>query len=433
MKKSLGKTTIWTATSTLAKILIGLLVVKLLAVHFGTEGVGRAANYMTLLTVLGVFAGAGIFNGVTKYVAEYEEQQPQLSAVLATSSLIILLFSVLLGVVLFAFSAPIADFLFAENGYQNVIRIVAVAQLGIALSNYFLAILRGQRNAKGNAISIIIGALIGIIAFLIGLYTFGYQGALVGLALIPAVAVLPAYFMLKKPNLHFSLRLLKPHFESQYARKLLKFSGMVFITAITLPLAYILMRDWLIQAYSVHDVGLWQGVSKISDAYLQFITAAFSVYLLPTFSKLTHHQAIKQEVWKALKFVLPVTLFVSVSIYLLREIVIRILFSEQFLPMENLFLWQLLGDVFKVSAYIFGYLIVAKAALKLYVLAEISQLVLLLGTSYWLIPAHGAQGATQSYMITYIVYFMLCVSGFLIYQKRMTRLTERSSTTVGNT
>ena len=112
---------------------------------------------------------------------------------------------------------------------------------------------------------------------------------------------------------------------------------------------------------------------------------------------------------------------------------IRILFSEQFLPMENLFLWQLLGDVFKVSAYIFGYLIVAKAALKLYVLAEISQLVLLLGTSYWLIPAHGAQGATQSYMITYIVYFMLCVFGFLIYQKRMTRLTERSSTTVGNT
>ncbi|WP_258866807.1 hypothetical protein [Actinobacillus ureae] len=38
--------------------------------------------------------------------------------------------------------------------------------------------------------------------------------------------------------------------------------------------------------------------------------------------------------------------------------------------MEPLFIWQLLGDVFKVMAYVFGYLIVAKASLKLYAAAE---------------------------------------------------------------
>ncbi|MGR6981740.1 lipid III flippase WzxE [Testudinibacter sp. P27/CKL/0425] len=418
MKKSLGSTTLWTAASTVAKIFVGLLAVKLLAIAFGTEGVGRAANYMTLLTVLGVFAGAGIFNGVTKYVAEYEQQPLQLQRTLATSSTIILGFSLLLGVTLLLFATPIADFLFAEAGYQNVIRLLALLQFGIALSNYFLAILRGQRNAKANALSIILGALLGVIGFLLGLFVFGYQGALVGLAIVPAVTIIPAYFLLTKRQSNFSLTLLKPHFDRAQAKKLLKFSGMVFVTAITLPLAYILMRDWLQDAYSMHDVGLWQGVSKISDAYLQFITAAFSVYLLPTFSKLNAPQPIKQEVWKALKFVLPTVLVVSCAIYLLRDLVIRILFSEQFLPMENLFLWQLLGDVFKVSAYIFGYLIVAKAALKLYVLAEIVQFSLLLGTSYWLIPLHGAQGATQSYMITYISYFLLCAIGFAVYQKR---------------
>ncbi|MGR3807941.1 lipid III flippase WzxE [Pasteurella testudinis] len=417
--KSLGKTTLWTASSTLVKILVGLLVVKLLAVHFGPEGVGRAANYMTLLTVLGVFAGAGIFNGVTKYVAEYETQPAPLRAVLGTSSAIILLFSALLGVAMLLLAEPLAAFLFADDGYQNVIRLLATVQFGIALSNYCLAVLRGQRNAKANALSIIGGAIIGIVLFLLLLDRFAYQGALIGLALIPAVTFLPACFHLKKPNPNFSLRLLKPHFERIQAQKLLKFSAMVFITAITLPLAYILMRDWLIQHYSVHDVGLWQGVSKISDAYLQFITAAFSVYLLPTFAKLSDAESIKKEVWKALRFVLPVTLLVSIGIYLLREWVIRILFSAEFLPMENLFLWQLLGDVFKVSAYVFGYLIVAKAALKLYILAEISQFILLLATSYWLIPLHGAQGATQSYMITYISYFILCLIGFTLYQKRV--------------
>lgn len=421
MKKSLGTTTIWTASSTLVKILIGLLVVKLLAVAFGTEGVGRAANYMTLLTVLGVFAGGGIFNGVTKYVAEYEEKPAQLRTVLATSSLIIMLFSALVGILLFGFAVPIADFLFAESGYQSVIRVLAVLQFGIALSNYFLAILRGQRNAKANALSIIIGSLFGVTLFLLGQHYLGYQGALIGLAVIPAVTFLPALLALKKSHIAFSLSFLKPHFASEQAKKLLKFSGMVLITAITLPVAYIVMRDRLLEFYSLHDVGLWQGVSKISDAYLQFITAAFSVYLLPTFAKLHDPRQIQREVSRALKFVLPTVLLVSVVIYLLREVVIRILFSEQFLPMQDLFIWQLAGDVFKVSAYVFGYLIVAKAALRLYVLAEISQFFLLLATSYWLIPLNGAVGATQSYFITYFSYFVCCVIGFSVYLKRAHR------------
>lgn len=68
---SLAKASIWTAGSTLIKIGVGLLVVKLLAVAFGPSGVGQAGNFRQLITVLGVLSGAGIFNGITKYVAEY--------------------------------------------------------------------------------------------------------------------------------------------------------------------------------------------------------------------------------------------------------------------------------------------------------------------------------------------------------------------------
>ena len=53
---------------------------------------------------------------------------------------------------------------------------------------------------------------------------------------------------------------------------------MALLTSITLPVAYIMMRNLLAEHYSWDDVGIWQGVSSISDAYLQFITASFSVY-----------------------------------------------------------------------------------------------------------------------------------------------------------
>ena len=55
----------------------------------------------------------------------------------------------------------------------------------------------------------------------------------------------------------------------------------------TLPVAYVMMRNLLAAHYGWEAVGIWQGVSSISDAYLQFITASFSVYLLPTLSRLS--------------------------------------------------------------------------------------------------------------------------------------------------
>ena len=53
---SLAKASLWTAASTLVKIGAGLLVGKLLAVSFGPAGLGLAANFRQLITVLGVLA-----------------------------------------------------------------------------------------------------------------------------------------------------------------------------------------------------------------------------------------------------------------------------------------------------------------------------------------------------------------------------------------
>lgn len=38
--------------------------------------------------------------------------------------------------------------------------------------------------------------------------------------------------------------------------------------------------------------------------------------------------------------------------------------------------------------------------------------------AHWLIPVHGALGAAQAYMATYIVYFSLCCGVFLLWRRR---------------
>lgn len=245
----------------------------------------------------------------------------------------------------------------------------------------------------------------------------GYAGALVGLALVPVLIALPAgVLLLRRTPLRWQH--LRPVWDRAFATQLGKFTLMAVMTAVTVPVAYIMMRN-VLAAHAWWDaVGLWQGVSSISDAYLQFITAAFSVYLLPTLARLQEKPAIAREIGRALRFVIPAVAAVGLAIWLLRDVTIWLLFSPQFVPMRDLFAWQLVGDVMKVGAYVFGYLVIAKAALRFYLLAELSQFLLLSGFSQWLIPRHGALGATQAYMLTYVVYFFLCCFVFLIYRRR---------------
>ncbi|ATA26219.1 O-antigen translocase [Brenneria goodwinii] len=414
---SLAKASIWTAGSTLIKIGVGLVVVKLLAVAFGPGGVGQAGNFRQLITVLGVLSGAGIFNGVTKYVAEYHQQPERLKPLLGTAVALVLGFSLLLAVVFVFAAAPIANALFGHEEYRDVIRALAFIQMGIAYANLFLAILKGYRDAVGNALAVIGGSLIGLVAYWLCFMLGGYAGALAGLALVPALVVLPAVvLMLRRTPL--SLRALKPAWDNAIAGHLGKFTLMALMTAVTLPVAYIMMRNLLAEHYSWGDVGIWQGVSTISDAYLQFITASFTVYLLPTLSRLTDKSALSREIVRSLKFVLPVVAGVSFCVWLLRDVAIWLLFSREFIAMRELFAWQLVGDVMKVGAYVFGYLVIAKAALRFYLLTEVSQFLLLTGFAHWLIPMNGALGAAQAYMATYLVYFLLCCSVFIIYRRR---------------
>lgn len=414
---SLAKASVWTAASTLVKIGIGLLVVKLLAVSFGPQGVGQAGNFMTMVTVLGVLSGAGIFNGVTKFVAEFHQEPARLRSLLGTASAITLLSSSLLALVFVLGAGPISRALFDHTDFVPVIRAVGLIQMGIAYANLLLAILKGQRDAMGNALALIAGSVIGVVAYCLCFWLGGYAGALAGMALVPAITVLPAAVVIKKRN---SIRFadLRPQWDKPLARQLLKFTLMVVITSVTLPAAYVMLRNSLAADYGWDAVGMWQGVSKISDAYLQFITASFSVYLLPTLSRLQQRDEIVREIGRTLRFVLPAVATVSFAVYLLRDVAIWLLFSPEFRPMRDLFAWQLTGDVFKVGAYVFGYLVVAKAALRYYLLAEVSQFALLTGLAHWLIPREGALGAAQAYMLTYIVYFCLCVGAFLIYRKR---------------
>lgn len=191
---SFARASIWTASSTLTKILCGLVIIKLLAVTYGPEGIGLASNYRQLITVLSVMAGAGIFNGVTRYVAEYQDSSHQLRQLSATASTLVLGAGTLIALLFLLFAGPISQGLFGHSDYAQVIRYLAFLQCGIGWANLLQAKLKGIKDARSNALIIITGCLLAVPGYLACWSIGGYLGALVGLAVVPAIALLPAAY-----------------------------------------------------------------------------------------------------------------------------------------------------------------------------------------------------------------------------------------------
>ena len=123
---------------------------------------------------------------------------------------------------------------------------------------FLLALMKGFRDAAGNAFSLIAGSLIGVAAYYACYVLGGYQGALLGLALVPALVVVPAGIMLWRRG-NIPLSALRPRWDNGLAGQLSKFTLMALITSVTLPVAYVMMRNLLAAHYGWEAVGIWQG------------------------------------------------------------------------------------------------------------------------------------------------------------------------------
>jgi O-antigen/teichoic acid export membrane protein len=191
------------------------------------------------------------------------------------------------------------------------------------------------------------------------------------------------------------------------------------IGAISLPLVQILVRDQLARHSGMASVGLLQGVMRISDMYVGLATNVLAMYYLPRFSEIRQAHELRRELGRAIMLIVPCVGGVSLGLYLLRDLIIHIVLTPQFLPMRDLFGWQMSGNVLKIVAWLLGALLTAKAHPLALAVFEALTYVFWWGVAGQLVELHGAVGATQAYAITYAAYTLVGALGVLWLIRRM--------------
>jgi PST family polysaccharide transporter len=187
---------------------------------------------------------------------------------------------------------------------------------------------------------------------------------------------------------------------------------MAIASAVTIPAGQMIVRNFVIKNKSITDAGLWEGINRISAMYLMVITASLSVYFLPKLSELKTQGELRNEIFSVYKLVIPFLILTTFVIYIFRMFIIHLLFTSEFNGMKELFAFQLIGDVLKIMGWVLGYLLLAKAMTKIYIVMEIVNFLLLILISYFLVKWYGSVGATLAFAIVYLVYFVVLVCVF---------------------
>jgi O-antigen/teichoic acid export membrane protein len=402
---NLLKTSFYTSVSTAINFISGFIIVKVVAVKIGPAGIALVGQFQNITAILTILATAAISTGVIKYLSEHQSDPIKRNQIINTAFVIALVSSLIVSIFVMCASGYLSVAAFKTTNFWLVFFLFGFFLITISFNIIFSAILNGLKAIRQFTIINICASITGVVLAIIFTYNFGIEGVLISGTASAVIIFFINLFIFKKLNIKW-----KPDFKS-WDKKVVKmlsgFSLMAIVSGIVAPVMQVFIRDRIMSQFSVTDAGYWQAVTKISDYYLGFITTVLAVYYMPRLSEIQSKKLLRAEILKGYKIVLPVVAILAFAIWLLKDFIIHLLFTPEFLPMKPLFTYQLLGDFFKIGSWLLGYLMIAKAMIKSYIITEIIFAISYVILSYFFMNHFGIIGATYSFCINYGVYWIL--------------------------
>ncbi|MFZ6655690.1 O-antigen translocase [Undibacterium sp. TJN19] len=408
---TLVRTSLLNAIAVAVRMLTMLGLNKLLAVYVGPSGYAVIGQFQNAVTMILSFASGAISTGVTKYTAEHADDAIAQQKVWRSAMRISLITSVIVSVLLAACHQQLAAILLRDEKLSSIFLWLAASLVLFVLNTLLLAILNGKKAVASYVTANIATSIVTLLATWWLASLWGLYGALVALAVNQSfVAFITLGLCLR--NNWFKFSALFGESDPEMMRKLGAYALMAIVTAIVVPLSQVLIRNHLVQNFGWQDAGYWQAVTRISDIYLMLITTTLTVYYLPRLAEIKVMAELKKEIVRVYRFVLPLTALGAALVYLLRDLMLWLVFTEEFRPMLNLLAWQLLGDFIKIGSWVLGFVMLGRALTKPYIITEIVFSLSLVGLTYLLTPWFGLKGAVMAFCMNYVLYWA-CVAWIL--------------------
>lgn len=411
LNKDIIKVSLLNGLGTFFRFFSGIITIKVVSSIVGPLGMALLGQLNNFITIIQSIATGGIATGVTRYISENIQNSNKVEIYIGTAIKITFFGSLFTGLILLLFGSELSIILFNAIHYIFIFRIFALSIVMYAFNTIILAILNGYKQYQTYIIINTFGSVINLLISIILSVILGLDGALLSVVTYQSIVFIIAIILLFRSGkitysiIHF------PYYKFA-AKELFQYSIMTFFSAMIIPLSQLIVRGFLVKNISVSAAGMWEGMNRISNMYLQVIITSLSVYYLPRLAELNIEAEYSKEVKLIYRTLIPFLLFTTFIIYVNKEFLISFLFSNDFLDMKKLFSFQLIGDIFKISGWILGYIMVAKAMVIPYIITEIINYGLFIILSIILIGYVGIKGTVIAYAISHAFYLLIMIVKF---------------------
>ncbi len=400
--------------STGVKIISGLIINKCISLFVGPSGLAMIGQLQNASGIIQTFSSAGLANGVVKYTAENVNRAP----LWGTAFRITFFFSMFSSIILVCFSSYLSECFLGGEDYAYVFIVFGCTISLFSINQLLLSIINGLKKIRLYISLNVIQSVYSLILTVLLIYFFKLDGALIAMVTNQSVVFFILVFMLRKDKDISILNIFSLPTDLLYVKKLFQYSLMAIVSAVCLPVSSLFIRNYIATQFSWEFAGYWQAASYISSMYLLVVSTVLTIYYLPRLSSALD----KTEMYKELKnnalVLLPVTILIAFTIFLLRDWIVVLLFSEKFRGMLILLEFQLLGDIVKVSACLLSYFMLAKAMTKTFILTEIFSAINITWLSISLSKYYGFVGLSYAYLINSVIYLLIMIFVVFFYLKR---------------
>lgn len=396
-------------------MITGIIRSKVMAVLLGPEFIGLLGLLQSVLNTASTVAGMGLAVSGVRQIADArargdEEYLALTRGALRRASAIL---GLLGAVLLMIFCKPISRLAVGNDGYAGAIMWIAFGVWVTTVSGTQTATLNGMRRLGDLARVYVIGAMGGTLLTVLAVWQCRENSIVVAVLSIPVIILITSWWLTRKiPALDVNLSwqaISKPLWD-------LFSLGFAFMTTSLIRTAnQFVVRVIITRSFGITATGYFQAAWSISALYLGFILEAMGKDYYPRLAAVAKdHQAANEMVNEQAEVALLLAGPVILGMLTLTSQVVSVIYSRTFGETVGILQWHIIGDLFKVSSWPMGFILVAQGRSRLYFITELSWNVIFLGLIWAGLPVWSLKATGIAYFLTHAFYF--CLLWIIVYR-----------------
>lgn len=339
-------------------LFVSMIRNMIIAKYLGVEATGIMGVLQNTIGVFIALFSVGLPVLLVRSFALDETFETQKQQYVIKKAIIIL--GVLGSVLFYLFVPAFSKELFNHDGYDWILKIVAIVILFKQISTVNTSILQGKQYlsvlAKVNIISAVVGLVIAIPLY----YYFYLEGVIYGFVVIYLIEVIVSSFAVKNNKKPIAVKLSLNDYRGVVKQGVvLGYGNVLSLLAQLAVIFYISSQSGNIQA------GFYNAGFSIINNYVALLFIAMSTGYLPRIVKLLNFKEnLQTEITKQLNFSLLVIGGLAAICIVFAPLIINILFSNEFEAVVPFLRVAVFGMIFKTFSWCLGYLIIAKVDKK---------------------------------------------------------------------